>query len=143
MDSAKVWDRDAVIHLINTSKPALAKALWAIYQRQTTDEQRDQTTRVANGRGFNSRDAQFLSDVARKLPLYDFNLTDRQMAKVRPMMRKYWRQLLEEIAAKGGRVAMSPKREMAIARENERAIPQETAPTHREIANPLYGAYAM
>ncbi|MCK1543366.1 hypothetical protein IVB12_15730 [Bradyrhizobium sp. 179] len=143
MDSAKVWDRDAVIHLINTSKPALAKALWTIYQRQTADEQRTQTTNVRNKRGFNSNDAQFLSDVARKLPLYDFNLTDRQMAKVRPMMRKYWRQLLEEIERKGGAVVKSPKRAKAIGRESERAIPRETAPVRREIANPLYGAWTL
>jgi hypothetical protein len=146
MDSAQIWDRDSVIHLIDTSKAALAKALWTIYQRQTTDEQRDQATRVANGRGFNSRDAQFLSDVARKLPAYSFNLTDRQVAKVRPMMRKYWRQLLEEIELKGGTVTRSCNREIALAESslNSERATIEAAPTfNRSNANPLFGAYAM
>jgi hypothetical protein len=143
MENAKVWDRESVIDLIDTSKAALAKALWTIYQRQTADEQREQATRVANSRGFNSRDAQFLSDVARKLPAYSFNLTDRQVAKVRPMMRKYWRQLLEEIELKGGAVVKTRKRETAIEREMQRATQQAAPAFNHELVNPLFGAYAL
>jgi hypothetical protein len=59
---------------------------------------------VQNGRGFNSRDAEFLSDIAQKRPRYNDNVTDRQLARIRPMLRKYWRQLLEEIEERGGQV---------------------------------------
>jgi hypothetical protein len=147
MDIAKVWDKDAVQHLISTNNAALAKALWNIYQRQTASEQSALTTLNRNGVGFNSNDAKFLSDIARRLPAYNFNMTPRQIAKVRPMMRKYWRQLLEEIAAKGGAVCMrAPKGEKAVSLKDE-AAPCETAPaSNRSTATrqqPEWGAWAM
>jgi hypothetical protein len=144
MENAKVWDQASVQHLIATNDNALAKALWNLYQRQTTGERSAQTTLEHNGRGFNSRDAEFLSSVAAALPRWNFHMTPRQIAKVRPMMKKYWRQLLEEIELKGGRIARSTKREIAIERESEEAISCETAPAfNHEIVNPLFGAYAM
>jgi hypothetical protein len=153
MDNAKVWDKDAVQHLIATNNAALAKALWNIYQRQTASEQSALTTLNRNGVGFNSNDAKFLSDVARRLPAYEFNMTPRQIARVRPMMRKYWRQLLEEIAAKGGAVCLkAPKRTIgknpssqpALMAETEGAAPCETAPaSNRSNANPLFGAWTI
>jgi hypothetical protein len=89
MDTAKVWDKDAVQHLIATNDAALAKALWAIFQRQTATEQSTLSTVQRNGVGFNSNDAQFLSDIAKRLPRYDFHMTGPQIRAVRPKMRKY------------------------------------------------------
>lgn len=143
MDSAKVWDKKAVQRLIATNDAALAKALWTIYQRQTASEKSAGTTQVHNKVGFNSADAEFLSSVAAALPRWSFNMTPRQIRRVRPMMKKYWRQLLDEIEAKGGKVAKTVKRETAKERQSERAAPSETAPSDRSSANPLYGIYAM
>lgn len=136
---AKVWDKDAVQHLIATNDKALARALWVIFQRQTAAEQSSLQTIVRNGRGFTGVDAEFLSDVARKLPRYSFNMTGPQIRRVRPLMRKYWRQLLEEIEAKGGPVSKkAPKRE-SVQAPNDDFVPSPI----RDGANPLFGAYAM
>lgn len=102
--SQRVWDRDAVVHLIETNDVALARALDSLYQRQTAEEQKALATKEHNGRGFNGRDAHFLSDIARKLPRYDGRMTPAQKRAVRKAIPKYWRQLLEEIEAKGGQV---------------------------------------
>jgi hypothetical protein len=124
--NSKVWDKGAVQALIATNNKALAKALWNIYQRQTSDEQSRLETTHRNGRGFTGHDARFLSDIAKRLPTYSFNMTPRQVAKVRPMMCKYWRQLLEEIEAKGGQVdyrqgAKSPNSDIADDGEDDLA----------------------
>jgi hypothetical protein len=101
---SKVWTRDDVIELLDGSKAAVVRALKAIYARQTSDEQSAGTTKHSNGRGFNGTDAEFLSSVAAALPRWNDNITPRQLAKVRPMLKKYWKQLLEEIEIKGGAV---------------------------------------
>jgi len=134
MQDAKVWTKDDVLALLDTNKAAVVKALEALYARQTADERATLTTRVHNGRGFNSKDATFLSDVARKLPLYNRNITDRQLARVRPMLRKYWRQLLEEIEEKGGQVDY---------RAHEPANPQkrESVQAPAPVATPQWGMF--
>lgn len=153
MENAKVWDKDAVQHLIATNDNALAKALWNIYQRQTASERSAQTTLEHNGRGFNSNDAEFLSSVASALPRWNFHMTPRQIAKVRPMMKKYWRQLLEEIELKGGAVC-TKRAKVAIGKNpsvqpdalsaTERAAPVEAAlASNRSNANPLFGSWAL
>jgi hypothetical protein len=123
----KVWDKGMIQALIVNSDKALARALWNIFQRQTAAEQSALQTIEHNGRGFTGTDAQFLSDVARRLPRYDFRMTPRQIAKVRPKMKKYWRQLLEDIEVKGGavsyKVAKSLKVETAKAIISEKATP--------------------
>jgi len=105
------WTKERMIHLLDQSELALAKALTSLYARQTTDEQSDNTTRHRNGRGFGARDAEFLSDIARKLPRYSNRMTPRQIAKVRPMVKRYWRQLLEEAELAGKPVIWPGSRE--------------------------------
>ena len=142
IENAKIWDKIAVQSLIATNDKALSKALWNIFQRQTADEQSAEMTKLHNGRGFTGRDAPFLSSVAKKLPLYEYRMTPRQIAKIRPMMRKYWRQLLEDIEAKGGtvsyKVAKSLKGDTAIEREDDIADEPE-----REIAKPHFSDPAI
>ena len=126
----KIWDKGMVQALIVASDKALSKALWNIFQRQTAAEQSALQTIEHNGRGFTGHDAKFLSDVARRLPAYSFHMTPRQVAKVRPMMRKYWRQLLEDIETKGGsvsyKIANSPKKEIAGSPKPDSAIPPKS-----------------
>lgn len=143
---SKVWDKDAVQHLIATNDKALARALWLIFQRQTTAEQSSLQTIEHNGRGFTGHDAEFLSDVARKLPRYNFKMTPRQTERVRRMMKKYWRQLLEEIEETGKPVAKTAKRQKALNGNDEMAEPlngETVEPSLPEFEHPLYGIYAM
>lgn len=89
----KVWDKESIQDLLRTNDAAVKRAILALYALQTEDEKISKEAKVRNGAGFNKRDAPFLCDIARKLPLYNMNMTPRQMAKARPMLMKYWRQL--------------------------------------------------
>lgn len=125
MTQAKVWNREAVHQLLETNAVALSRAILTIYARQTAAEKASGSTVEHNGRGFSGRDAAFLSDIAQKLPRYENRLTPRQRAKVLPLMKRYWRQLLEEIEAKGGEVsyARAARRE-AVSRNRDEAAPE-------------------
>jgi hypothetical protein len=119
----KVWRKDDVLELLArtdaTGKKAVVNAIKGLYARQTEDERSDKTTRVSNGRGFNAKDARFLSDIAQKLPRYRDNMTDRQLYVARKMLRKYWRQLLEIIQEKGGVVEFPNSRTADIVAESQ------------------------
>ena len=111
---AKVWTKDSVIDLLDRNDKAVVSAIKGLYARQTEGEKASRNAVVLNGRGFNSKDAPFLSDIAKKLPRYNDNMTIRQKAASRKMLRKYWRQLLEMIEEKGGVVSYkAPKRKDA------------------------------
>lgn len=86
------------------------RALLKLYARQTADEQELGLTSHQNGMGFNGPDAQYLTWAAewvmgsRKPEGYRLNVmagpkgtADRHYAKVAKKLRKYTRQLLEEI----------------------------------------------
>lgn len=109
MNEVKVWDRDEIVTLLQKSDETLARAVLVLYARQTADEKCKSTTVEHNGRGFNAKDAGFLSSIARALPRYGNRLTYKQAVIVRKMVPKYWRQLLEEIELKGGRVSYGTK----------------------------------
>jgi hypothetical protein len=110
----KVWDRDMVIALIERSNEATGRALYSLFERQTESEQAANATTDHNGVGFNGRDAEFLSSIAKRLPNYGYTLTERQLPHVRRKLRKYSRQLLEIIQAKGGTVVFKkPKKPTA------------------------------
>lgn len=112
---AKVWDRDEVLALLERSNEATGRALYGLFERQTADERATNSTKVHNGRGFNGRDAEFLSSIAKKLPDYEYKLTERQLPHVRRKLRKYTRQLLEIIEAKGGKVSFKTTKKHTAA----------------------------
>ena len=89
------FTKEYVLQLIDQNDLALAKAILAIAARQTADEHAGERTHVANGRGFNQIDAPFLTSIAKALPKWNNHMTPKQIARARPMMRKYWRQLIE------------------------------------------------
>jgi hypothetical protein len=100
----QTWDKAKIHALLDSNDRALVQALYRIHARQTTEERSALRTIEHNQRGFTGIDAEFLSGIAERLPKYGDRLTPRQLPHVRKKMRKYWRQLLEEIAAKGGSV---------------------------------------
>lgn len=141
---SKVYTKDDVLHLLQHSDKAVVKAIKALYARQTSDEQSEGQTRHHNGRGFNGRDAEFFTSIAKALPRYNDNMTWKQLRRARAQLRKYWRQLLEEIEEKGGVVdykatglsayAETPKREIAPI-----TIPVEQIPTQEPA--PQWGLF--
>jgi hypothetical protein len=48
----KTWTREAIENLIRTNPRAVERAMVAIWERQTADEQSTDTTRHSNGIGF-------------------------------------------------------------------------------------------
>lgn len=124
-----VWTYSKLVALLEGNNAALERAILAIEARQTPDERGAGITRHENGRGWNQRDASFGGSLAQWIekglrPRQEGGfgkapgtcLTPRQREGALRMVRKYWRQLLEEIANKGGEVdykAPAPKREAA------------------------------
>jgi hypothetical protein len=103
-NEGKTWTKEAVISLIQTNNEACGRALWGLYQRQTADEQSSEQTRHHNGVGFNGRDAEFLTSVAKKLPHYHYKMTPKQHTAVARAIKKYVGQLMDIIEEKGGKV---------------------------------------
>lgn len=85
------------------------KMLWALYQRQTSDERDMQATVHENGMGFNGFDAPFLSDVARWGNRAEGNLTPAQCREVAKKLGKYVKQLVEIANEKQSEQAPLPK----------------------------------
>ena len=51
-EAKKVWTREEIEALVRTNDRAVERAMVAIWERQTADEQASQTTNHNNGRGF-------------------------------------------------------------------------------------------
>ncbi|RWB95603.1 MAG: hypothetical protein EOQ56_28050 [Mesorhizobium sp.] len=86
-----IWTKETIQELIRTNDKAVAKAILALYARQTESERSTEHTQVENGMGFNRLDAPFLTSIAKALPRYGNHMTPRQLEKARPMLLKYWR----------------------------------------------------
>lgn len=88
------WSKDSIQRLLRQDDRAVERALVKIYWRQTAAEQSLLHSTESDGRGFNRSDTAFLTQVAQDCLRYN-GLTGPQLARVRPRMMKYWRQLLE------------------------------------------------
>ena len=89
-----MWNKERIQQLLATNDKAVARAVVAIYNFQTADEQSVGTTKYHNSVGFNSIDAKrgqyyagYISSAGR--------LTGRHLDIARKMMMKYHRQLCE------------------------------------------------
>ncbi len=88
----RVWTEEEIRHLIQTNDEVLYDGLRKLYECQTADEKSSASTRVQNGKGFNSVDAKFLTSVSQFLIRTGF-LTPKQKAVVRKKLVKYNKQL--------------------------------------------------
>lgn len=103
----QIWDKARVQSNLSSQKPEfVARALLVIYARQTTDEQFSLATKHVNARGFNSVDAAWLSRTAERYKKWGRWRNAQSCARVAGALRKYWRQLLDEIASKEGAVVL-------------------------------------
>jgi hypothetical protein len=96
----RVWRYPEIRELLETSDTLLLRGIVRIYQLQTADEQQMHGTTHHNGVGFNSRDAKFLSDIAKRIisffegqSQYDTPLSTKQKNAARRSMVKYAKQL--------------------------------------------------
>lgn len=115
-----MWTKDAIRELLAKNDKAVAKAVVAIYERQTADEQRAEQTKYHNGVGFNGTDSRrgsYYATYAKR----SGRLTGKHLDIARRMMMKYAGQLAD------------------IANENEQAKAVESvvekAEPHGDIGN--------
>jgi len=87
-------DQKGIRQLIATSDKAVLRALVAIYRKQTASERSAFTTIENNGVGFSASDASTCSRYA-KIALTQGWLPAPDVEKLRPVMMKYSRQLLQ------------------------------------------------
>lgn len=95
-----------IVKLLETNDKAVCRALVVLNQRQTTEEQHAQATRVHNMRGFRPCHARMGTSMAEQYNAKGY-LSPKQIAYWRVPMKKggmriaiYWKQLLAEAHAK-------------------------------------------
>jgi len=80
------------------SNPTWAtRAIVKLHERQTIDEQNNQTTKESNGIGFNGMDATILSSFANQIHI-GRTLSQKQLAIAFKKLPKYSRQIIEMIS---------------------------------------------
>ena len=121
--SEPVWDETSIKALLLKSPEACARALTLLLARQTSDEQASKTTRIHNSRGFNAHDAPVLTDIAQKLPRYHNHPPPNQFGMRRHRLKKYWRQILEEIPVEKRRISEKAQALLAEVVEELEARP--------------------
>lgn len=90
-----MWTKEQILTMLETNDKAITRAVIAIYQRQTDDEQVAQHTLKSNNIGFNSSDAPYLSYCAKYAIDRKITLTGKHLEKSRIRVRKYWKQLMD------------------------------------------------
>jgi hypothetical protein len=94
-----MWTKESIIQLLDRSDKAVERAIVAIYNRQTEDEQNSSSTTHRNGRGFNGFHARSGTYYAKWI-LSGRHLTGTYLIKARAMSKHYVAQLLEEAQQK-------------------------------------------
>ena len=94
MSERKKYTKDEIVTQIQNNRAWAVRALMAIYERQTADEQVAETNHIHNGAGFTSFDAPILTSMAKFYEQKHF-LTDKQLGVVRKRIVRYHRQLFE------------------------------------------------
>jgi len=107
-----VVDVQYVQYLLSVNDYAVERAILAIFNRQTEDEQNVGMTKHTNGRGFNGTDAHLGSYYAKWL-MSNRRLSGRHLMKARLMMMKYAKQLVEVAQEKAKKQQENPVQENA------------------------------
>ena len=94
MTEQKLWTIEELRELLKESDKAVARAILAIYNRQTEDEQTIKETTDHNGIGYNGVDANFMSSLAQFYQSKGF-LSAGQLKYGRKAIMKYAGQLTE------------------------------------------------
>jgi len=90
----KTWTRTEIEELINGNDRAVERAMVAIWERQTADEQETQDTRHHNGRGFaawSARSGTYFAEWVRS----GRRLTGKHLAKARKIALHHAGQLTD------------------------------------------------
>ena len=94
LTDVRVWTTEEIKTLLEQSDKAVARAILAIYNRQTVDEKNIKETTANNGIGYNGIDANFMSSLAQFYQSKGF-LSSGQIKYGRKAIMKYAGQLTE------------------------------------------------
>jgi hypothetical protein len=89
------WTKEKIAALLFTNDIAVERAIVAIYNRQTLDEQSSQETKHSNGVGFSGAHARLGTYLAKWI-ISGNHLNGKFLVKGRAMMMHYIGQLLED-----------------------------------------------
>lgn len=95
------WTKEKVQRYVCSNDRALERAVLFVQSMQTRDEQLERVTKYWNARGWTMTDAKRGGRWAKYISM-GYGLREWEKATVRRVMKKYWRQLLSEIATKKG-----------------------------------------
>jgi hypothetical protein len=98
-------DRDTIKKKVSSDPRWAQRAIVALLERQTADEQIEHATKEKNGAGFNAFDAEILTSFGKQI-LAGRTLSERQMAIAFKKLPKYAGQLLE--IAEGNNATQPP-----------------------------------
>lgn len=107
IDTPTVWTKSKIQSLVTNNEKAAIRALKVVYANQSDFEKEVGTTVADNGIGFTGSDAELLTSFAKQYQRAGF-LTNAQLAILKFRIKKYWRQLLKAVEAKGQPVTYSP-----------------------------------
>lgn len=93
-NAVKTWNKDSIVALIERNDRAVERAIVAIFDRQTIEEQCSEVTMNHNGVGFTAAHAKLGSYYA-KWVKRGKRLSGSHLEKARAIAKKYHRQLLE------------------------------------------------
>ena len=122
-----MWDKEKIHKLLDNNPKAVMRALVAIYNLQTEDEKVSHTTRLRNDVGFSAFDAEFCTDLAKRVK-NGYTLSAKQLAVARNKMKRYHRQLCDIANAND---AQKPQQPQAV--ESDIGNAAELAMVMREI----------
>ena len=125
-----MWTIERIRTLLHSSDKAVERAIVAIHERQTRDEQATSCTRHSNQRGFRANHASKGSYYARWIAK-GRKLTGRHLDNARQIALQYTRQLLEVAQEKD-----------IDRQETERETRKEHMITGHDRVEPLPGTYA-
>lgn len=94
--------KEQIRELLLSNDRIVERAIIVLFKRQTTSEQRTETTREVNNRGFSSSDAHIGTYMAKWI-LSGKRLSGKYLDRARTMSLKYVRQLHEEAELKAAR----------------------------------------
>lgn len=96
----RAWTKTSLRELLERNDKAVIKALKLLYSFQTIEEQSNEKTIEANGKGFNSVDSEILSSFADRL-IQGKGLSKNQLAIARKRILKYSGQIFEYMKERG------------------------------------------
>jgi hypothetical protein len=92
-ESIKLWLTSAMTQTENPAvRQHIGRALLMVYANQTADEQREQSVKHNNGKGFSGGNAVFGSSIAEQFSRRG-DLTPKQAACIAKMLRKHAKQI--------------------------------------------------